>query len=160
MLLWKKAHLFSLQGCKILWNWINACLHHCLWCSRVWSYLAKALLPLCIHLLLPGDCGWSQAEKMALRSFLPRFWYQTCRDDGAMAIWAVVALCCSCGVSNYQHLAAPWWMCRECVSLFPGQCMLNYSCYCYPSHCCHARDAEKLWCSVTKYELETVTVPC
>lgn len=55
-LLRKKAHLFSLQGCEILWNWINAYLHYCLWCSGVWSHLAKGLLPSCVHLLLPGDC--------------------------------------------------------------------------------------------------------
>lgn len=52
---WKRAYLFSLQSCEMLWNWASAYRHHWLWCSRVWSYLSKGPLPSRICLLLTGD---------------------------------------------------------------------------------------------------------
>lgn len=117
-LLRKRAHLFSLPSCEILWNWINTALYYCLWVpvfEVIWQ--KDCYLPSCICLLLPGLlCSWCQADKVALRSLLPGPWCLSCRG-GAVAIWALVTLWCSCGTPSYQQFAAPWWICRVHVGL-------------------------------------------
>jgi len=86
--------------------------------------------------------GCCQA-KMAVSSFLPRPWCLSCSDDGAVAVWALVALCCGCGTSSHQHPAVDIQSVLACFPP-PEWRTLNYSCYCYPCHCFHARDNQKL----------------